>query len=65
MANWIVACTISTMAMLGSTWSMVMRQAPLPAGARGEHELARPDRVAGARDAREDGMLKMPMAMMR
>ena len=29
-ANWMVACTISTERMLGSTCSSVMRQGPLP-----------------------------------
>ena len=54
MANWIVACTISTLAMLGSTWSQVMRQRALAGGARRQHVLARPDRIGrGARDARE------------
>ncbi len=50
----IVACTISTLAMLGSTWSR--RDAPRPraGGARGQHVLARPHRIGrGARDARE------------
>jgi hypothetical protein len=30
-ANEMLACTISWLAMLGSTWSSVMRQPPLPA----------------------------------
>ena len=65
MANEIVACTISTLAMLGSTWSSVMRSGPLPAAraastySRDQTAFAAP-RVMRAKT----GMLKMPIATM-
>jgi hypothetical protein len=60
-----VACTISWLAMLGSTWSSVMRQAPLPAARAASTYSRAHTALAAPRVMRANtGMLKMPMATM-
>jgi hypothetical protein len=64
-ANEMVACTISGLAMLGSTWSSVMASGPLPAAraavTKSRCQILKPElRVMRAKT----GMLKMPMATM-
>jgi hypothetical protein len=65
MANWMVPCTISTLATLGSTWSRVMRQRPLPAARAAKMKSRDHTVIAAPREIRANtGMLKMPMAVM-
>ena len=64
-ANEMLACTIRGLAMLGSTWSTVMRHGPLPAAraavtySRAHTALALPRAMRA-----KTGMLKMPIATM-
>src|SRR3989344_546950 len=65
MANWMVACTMSTDRMLGSTCSSVMRKLPLPQARDAKMYSRDHTALADARVTRANvGMLKMPMAMM-
>ena len=65
MANWMVACTIRTDRILGSTCSNVMRPLPLPQARAAKMYSRDHTALAEARVTRAKvGMLKMPMAMM-
>src|SRR5258708_1462110 len=64
-ANWIVACTMRTLAIFGSTWRTVMPSGPCPiaVAARTKSRL-HIDRAAPRVTRANTGMLKMAMARM-